>query len=105
MPSPDHFFNRIAIIGLGLIGGSWGLALKKHGFAARRIGCDRPDILARALAAGGIDKAEEDFSAAVARADLIILATPVGAILDQLPRLKTAAPPGALVSDVGSTKR
>ncbi|MBZ5565179.1 MAG: prephenate dehydrogenase [Acidobacteriia bacterium] len=95
----------MAIIGLGLMGGSWGLALKRCGFAGRRVGCDRPEILQRALAKGAVDEVAEDLDATVAAADLVILATPVGAILDLLPRLRDAAPKRALITDVGSTKR
>jgi prephenate dehydrogenase len=98
-------FNRITIIGLGLIGGSWGLALKKRGVAARRVGCDRPKVLKEALALGAIDEGEQDLDRAVRDADLVILATPVGAILDLLPQLKDKIAPRALVTDVGSTKR
>lgn len=101
----NAFFQRISIIGLGLMGGSWGLALKKHGFAGRRVGCDRPETLSRALAAGAIDEGQEDLAAAVREADLVILAAPVGVILDLLPQLKTAVSRRALVTDVGSTKR
>ena len=43
-------------MGLGLVGGSWGLALKAAGFSGRRIGCDRAEVLKRALAAGGVDE-------------------------------------------------
>lgn len=98
-------FQRITIIGLGLIGGSWGLALKEHGITARRIGCDKPEVLDRALAAGIIDEASADPREAIRGSDLIILATPVGAILDLLPQIKAAADARALVTDVGSTKR
>jgi len=98
-------FNRVSIIGVGLIGGSWGLALKKRGVAAQRVGCDRPEVLKRALALGAIEEGEQDFGRAVRDADLIILATPVGVILDLLPQLKDKVPPRALVTDVGSTKR
>jgi len=98
-------FRHISIIGLGLMGGSWGLALKRLGYPARRVGSDRAEVLARALAAGVIDSGEQDSAAAVRDADLVILATPVGAILDLLPRLKASLPPHALVTDVGSTKR
>jgi prephenate dehydrogenase len=98
-------FNRVAIIGLGLIGGSWGLALKKRGVAARRVGCDRPEVLKRALALGAIDDGEQDLARAVRDADLVILATPVGVILDLLPQLKNKVSSRALVTDVGSTKR
>jgi prephenate dehydrogenase len=101
----DTNFHRISIIGLGLIGGSWGLALKERGVKARRLGCDKPEVLARALAAGAVDEGSTDPLAAARDADLIILATPVGVILDLLPQFKAAAAPRALITDVGSTKR
>ena len=87
------------------MGGSWGLALKARGVAVRRIGCDKPDVLERALAAGAIDKGVSDIAAAVRDADLIILATPVGSILNILSQLKSVVSPRALITDVGSTKR
>jgi len=98
-------FQHFSIVGLGLMGGSWGLALKKRGFPGRRVGCDRPEVLNRALAAGAVDEGSADVPTAVRDADLIILATPVGVILDLLPQLKEAVLPRALVTDVGSTKR
>jgi prephenate dehydrogenase len=98
-------FRCISIIGLGLVGGSWGLALKDSGFPGHRVGCDRPDVLKRALAAGAIDEGEEDLARSVRDADLAILATPVGVILDLLPQLKASVKGIALVTDVGSTKR
>jgi prephenate dehydrogenase len=101
----DSHFHRISIVGLGLIGGSWGLALRSHGFRGIRIGSDRPEVLKRALAAGAIDEAREDVADGVSDADLVILATGVGGILDLLPRLSRAVSHRALVTDVGSTKR
>lgn len=98
-------FRHISIIGLGLMGGSWGLALKQRDFPAHRVGCDRAEVLDRALAAGAVEEGSVDLSAAVRDADLVILATPVGVILDLLPQLKAAVQPRALVTDVGSTKR
>lgn len=98
-------FNRVAIIGVGLVGGSWGLALRERDFSGRIVGCDRSEVLRRASAAGAIDEGGEDPRVAVQGADLVILATPVGVILDLLLQLKGAASPLALVTDVGSTKR
>lgn len=98
-------FRRIAIVGLGLIGGSWGLALKKHGFKGQRVGFDRAEIATRAVAVGAVDEGSGDLASAVREADLVILATPVGAILELLPRLVTIVAPQALITDVGSTKR
>jgi prephenate dehydrogenase len=101
----DMTFNKVAIIGLGLIGGSWGLALKKYGWAGCRVGYGRASTIARALAVDAVDEGTDDFGKAVRDADLIILAAPVGAILDCFPRLKGVASSQALVTDVGSTKR
>ncbi len=105
MEPSEPFFKRISIIGLGLIGGSWGLALKRLGHTARRIGSDRPDVLSRAISAGAVHEGAQNVTDAVLGADLIILATPVGKILDLLPQLKLSASSHALVTDVGSTKR
>ncbi len=98
-------FRRVAIIGLGLVGGSWGLALAKAGFTGQRIGCDRREILERALDRQAVDEGDSDPAGAIHDADLVILATPVGTILDLLPKLKKACSHNALVTDVGSTKR
>jgi prephenate dehydrogenase len=100
----DHF-QRISIIGLGLIGGSWGLALRDQGYKGVRVGLDKPDVMNRAQAAVAVDEIAADLAAAVRGADLVILATPVGAIIDLISQLKPCAMPGALITDVGSTKR
>jgi prephenate dehydrogenase len=101
----DTIFHEVAIVGLGLIGGSWGLALKKYGLAVRRIGYGRASTIARALAVNAVDEGTDNLGEAVREADLIILAAPVGAILECIPRLKDVASSRALVTDVGSTKR
>jgi prephenate dehydrogenase len=101
----DTIFDKVSIVGLGLIGGSWGLALKKYGLAVRRIGFGRASTIERALAANAVDEGTDDLGEAVRDAGLIILAAPVGAILDCIPRLKDVASARALVTDVGSTKR
>ncbi|MGH9358740.1 MAG: prephenate dehydrogenase [Terriglobia bacterium] len=104
MTASDGFFRRIAIIGLGLIGGSWGLALKERGFRGIRVGCDRPEVLRRAAEIGAVDEVEEDWRRAVSGADLVILAIPVGPTLSLLDELNGFLAPGALVTDTGSTK-
>jgi prephenate dehydrogenase len=98
-------FKRVSIIGLGLLGGSWGLALKQNGFSGIVHGCDRTDVLQRALSRKAIDGGSEDVTEAVHDADLVILAAPVAAILHLLPGLQPAISARALVTDVGSTKR
>ena len=97
-------FTRVAIIGPGLIGGSFGLALKARQLAARVVASGHPESLRKALDRGAIDEASETLEAAVAGADLVFLATPVLAILDLLERVHSAAAPGALITDAGSTK-
>jgi prephenate dehydrogenase len=99
------FFKRVSIVGLGLLGGSWGLALKQNGFSGAVQGCDRGDVLQNALSQKVIDEGSEDPSRAVRDADLVILATPVAAILHLLPILQPAISAHALITDVGSTKR
>jgi len=101
----DTNFETVAIVGLGLMGGSWGMALKKHRLAARRIGFGRASTVERALAMDAVDEGTDDLRKAVEEAQLIILAPPVGAILNLIPRLEGIASPEALLTDVGSTKR
>jgi len=97
-------FQRIAIIGCGLIGGSLALRLKKHGFSGEIVGCDRAEVLEKAQARTAIDRVETDPARAVENTDLIYLATPVVTILDLLPQVARAAKPGALITDAGGTK-
>ncbi len=96
--------RQLTIIGTGLIGGSLGLALKSHNFARRIVGCDRPLVLAQAEARGAIDQGFEDPLKACANSDAVVLATPVGPIMDLLERLGPLLPPDTLFTDVGSTK-
>ncbi len=96
--------KRVTIVGVGLIGGSLGLALKKHGFRGVIAGVGRRPTLEKALAAGAIDQAYEKLEPGVQGADLVYLATPISTILDLMPRVRQAAAPGALVTDAGSTK-
>jgi len=99
-------FRRVAIVGLGLLGGSLGLALKKAGFTGRIVGyARREETRDQALRAGAVDEGFADVNEAVHGADLVILATPVAVILDHLPRLQPHLSPKALITDVGSTKR
>ncbi len=105
MEPAETFFKRIAIVGLGLIGGSWALALEKTGCTALRIGFDAPGVLQQATESGAIHEAATGVDEAVRDADLVILATPVGKILELLSQVKTAARSHALITDVGSTKQ
>jgi prephenate dehydrogenase len=97
-------FGRIAIIGTGLIGGSFGLALRRQFPAVRVIGFDRADVLERAKACGAISEGASDIASAVRHADLVYVALPIGATIDSLPKISEAAGAAALVTDTGSTK-
>jgi prephenate dehydrogenase len=96
--------RQITIIGTGLIGGSLGLALKEHGFRGRIVGCDRAASLQRARGKGAIDDGMSDPVHAVRGSQLVILATPVGAIIDLIELLGRGLSPRTLLTDVGSTK-
>jgi prephenate dehydrogenase len=97
-------FKQITIVGTGLIGGSFGLALKAAGTQTRVVGSDRGPILESACKIGAVDDGIEDAREAIRGSDLIVLATPVGTIIDLIERIGPIAPPDALMTDVGSTK-
>jgi prephenate dehydrogenase len=100
-------FKNIAVVGVGLIGGSISLALKRKNIADQIIGIDDKVILEKAKARGAIDVGykRDQIGEAVAQADLIFICTPILTILQLLPRIAEYAPGGALISDVGSTKQ
>lgn len=97
-------YTRVAILGTGLIGGSFALALRREFPAARVTGFDRADVMAHALACGAISEAASDIASAVRGADLVYIALPIGATIDALPKIAEAADANALVTDTGSTK-
>ncbi len=98
-------FKRIAVVGVGLIGGSFALALRRAGLAATVVGVDRDvQALERATALGVIDTAEQSISQAVRGADLVVVAVPVRAIGPVLHDVGLAMDPAATVTDMGSTK-
>lgn len=96
--------RQITIIGTGLIGGSLGLALKKRKFTGRIIGCDRAPVLERAQDKGAIDAGFTNPADAVRGSSVVVLATPVLAVIDLIERLGPALPAKVLLTDVGSTK-
>lgn len=103
--SEDQFFYTVSILGVGLIGGSIGLALKQRGLTAKVIGCARTErTLHAALDVGAIDEGTHDPCEAAATADLVIIGTPVGDIVPTFERILPHLKDGALVTDVGSTK-
>ncbi len=101
---PGHF-GTVAIVGVGLIGGSLGMALKGRRLAQRVIGIGRnPERLDKAVALGAIDVGVTDLTRGVAGADVVVLCTTVGHIVETLPGVLEAVRRGAVVTDVGSTK-
>jgi len=95
---------NISIIGLGVIGGSLGLAIKQIHPDYRITGYDRSDPLRQALQRGAIDFGASSLSAALHDADIVFLCTPVSTILTFLPQVASLIKPSAIVTDVGSTK-
>lgn len=98
--------ESIAILGLGLLGGSLGLALervfprvKRHGYSHRQ------STRAKALEAGTVDEVFASAAEAAGRADLVILASPISIFPDLLREIAPVLAPGSVVTDVGSTKR
>jgi prephenate dehydrogenase len=98
-------FQRVAIVGLGLIGGSVGLALRKAKAAQHVAGYDLGrGVSERAQRLGAIDQAYEALADAVQGAELVVLATPVGSMRHLLGQLAPVLTPGSVVTDVASTK-
>jgi prephenate dehydrogenase len=97
--------KRVAVIGVGLIGGSFALALRRAGGVASVVGVDRDvQALERAVALGVIDNPAESVSEAAQGAELVVVAVPVRAIGPVLHDVGLALDPAAVVTDVGSTK-
>jgi len=98
--------ESVAIIGMGLMGGSLGLALRARGVtAAVRCYARREAARAQALTGGFADSVHESASAAVAGADLVVLCTPVLTMPALARELRDGLKPGCIVTDVGSTKQ
>jgi prephenate dehydrogenase len=95
--------ETVAIFGVGLIGGSFALALREAGYAARIVGVSSPATIARAITLGVIDEGLPPAEAA-SRADLILLAQPIGVIIETIGAIAGSVPMHALVTDAGSTK-
>ena len=99
------FFNRVTIIGVGLIGASFALALKKHKLCEQITGYGRsPENLQKAKEKAIIDSFELDPAKACDSSDLVLFATPVGIFIDIAKRIRSSLNRGALVTDVGSVK-
>jgi prephenate dehydrogenase len=102
----QHLIQRATILGTGLIGGSFALALRSHTIGIRIAGWDRPETLREARSMQMIDDAHHgDLAPALRGADLIYIALPVGVTLDLLPEIARHAPGHALITDACSTKQ
>lgn len=98
--------RRVGIIGLGLMGGSLGMALRAGRFCRSVVGsARREDTRRQAVALRAVDEAFSDEAEAARSSDLIVLATPVRTIMRQVRQLGPIAPPGAVLIDLGSTKQ
>ena len=97
-------FRRAAIIGTGLIGGSFGLALRKHFPAISVVGFDRSRPIEEAVTRGAVQEWAATIRDAVLGADLVYVALPIGATIEALPVISAAVLPTALVTDSGSAK-
>ncbi|MGO1502871.1 MAG: bifunctional prephenate dehydrogenase/3-phosphoshikimate 1-carboxyvinyltransferase [Marinobacter sp.] len=105
MPSREPLFQRVAIIGLGLIGGSLASAIRKHGLAHEVVAADRRQedvLLGQSL--GIIDTVAQTTAEAVQGADLVVLAVPVQATRKVLEEIRPHLATDAILTDVGSTK-
>ncbi|MCK4283751.1 MAG: prephenate dehydrogenase/arogenate dehydrogenase family protein [Candidatus Brocadiae bacterium] len=98
-------FDKVAIVGPGLIGGSMGMALRKRGLAGTVVGIGRrQESLNKALEVGAIDQATLDVEQGVTDADLVVLATPIGTFEELTVRIAEFLRPESLLTDVASSK-
>jgi prephenate dehydrogenase len=98
--------GNVAIVGVGLIGGSIGLALRQRNLADNVIGIGRRQVSLRiARRVGAITHTTIDLSKGVVQADLVIVCTPVGQIVEHVNEAALYCPEGTLITDAGSTKQ
>jgi len=98
-------FKKITIIGVGLIGGSLGLALKEKHPNFKIVGIDKQEIIEKAITRGAIDEGTVNLEEGIKKADIVIIATPVKTILSILTQINPFLKKGCLVTDTGSTKQ
>jgi len=102
----DSMINKLVIIGVGLIGGSFALSLRKAGLVKHITGLGRSkENLQQALELGIIDEISDNYSQALTKADLVLLAVPVGQTAEILQKINPHLEPQTIISDVGSTKQ
>lgn len=104
MPS-GHLISGVTILGTGLIGGSFGLAVRKYTTQVCVSGWDRPEVAEEAQSRGAIDLCfSGELAPALENSDLIYIALPIAATIDLLPEIARHAPENAIVTDACSTK-
>jgi prephenate dehydrogenase len=104
MPA-GHLISRVTILGTGLIGGSFALALRKYTKEMHISGWDRADVVREAQSRGAIDEAfSGELAGALRNADLVYIALPIAPTIDLLPEIARHASAHALVTDACSTK-
>jgi len=105
MISSEGDFGVVAIVGVGLIGGSLGMALRRRRLCSNVVGVGRSsERLQKAVALGAIDVYSTDLAESIAEADVIVLCTPVSRIIEDLPLVIASAGSHAVITDVGSVK-
>ena len=104
MPNPP--FQSVAIVGVGLIGGSVALAIRDRGLANKVIGFARTEEAAKRLESlGVVDQATSDLATAVQDADLVVVASPVDTIAELVVKIASSCKQSTLITDAGSTKQ
>lgn len=98
--------NQLTVIGVGLIGGSIARAARKNNLCKKIVGFGRDKAeLEKAISLGVIDEAASDVASAVAGADMVVVAVPLGAIKSVFEQMKSTLPSNAILTDVGSAKK
>jgi cyclohexadieny/prephenate dehydrogenase len=106
MSDTAPLFDRVAFIGIGLIGSSLARALTEYGIARQVVCADRSkDVCVKAMELGIVDMATTEVEVALDGADLVVLATPVGSFAEVGERIGPHLAPGTIVTDVGSVKQ
>ncbi|RJP74615.1 MAG: prephenate dehydrogenase/arogenate dehydrogenase family protein [Candidatus Abyssobacteria bacterium SURF_17] len=99
------YFDKVTIIGVGLIGGSLGLGLKAKHMCGKVVGIGRsPTSVEKGLRMGAIDEAGRELTEAAKGADLILICTPVGSVASIVEQMESSLKEGCFITDVGSTK-
>src|SRR5215467_9364356 len=101
-----HLIRRVTILGTGLIGGSFALALRKYLTDIELRGWDRPEVVREKSVRAAFDETHTgELHGALANADLVYIALPIGVTLDLLPEIAGQVSANALVTDACSTKQ